>query len=37
MVTDAVGIRVTMALADLAPLVAVMVMVWLALILDGAV
>ena len=35
-VTDAVGIRVTMALADLAPLLAVMVTVWIALMLDGA-
>ena len=37
MVTEAVGIRVTTALADLAPLVAVIVTVWLAAMLDGAV
>jgi hypothetical protein len=37
MVTDAVGIRAILALADLAPLVAVIVTVWVALILDGAV
>jgi hypothetical protein len=37
MVTEAVGIRVTTALADLAPLVAVIVTVWVAAMLDGAV
>jgi hypothetical protein len=39
-VTDAGGMRVTMALAilaELAALVAVMVTVWVALMLDGAV
>ena len=36
-VTDTVGIRVIVALADLAPLVAVIVTVWIALMLDGAV
>jgi hypothetical protein len=36
-VTDTVWIRVTTALADLAPLVAVIVTVWLAAMLDGAV
>jgi hypothetical protein len=36
-VTDTVGIRVIVALAGLAPLVAVIVTVWIALMLDGAV
>ena len=35
-VTDAVGIRVTLALADLAPLLAVTVTVWIAPMVDGA-
>ena len=35
-VTDAVGIRVTLAVADLAPLMAVIVTVWVAVMLDGA-
>jgi hypothetical protein len=37
MVNEAGGIRVTVALADFAPLVAVIVTVWIALTLDGAV